>query len=147
MRSFKLYMIITLLRAYIIVVGLMSLILFQGHKYVRNMNCKLCFLDSCLDPCVLQFKFCMIATYIKKIMHNINCATLVLCSREIVYMFWVSQMSGLVRNFNIWIFSDTILCTECETLHDMVLHMELYLFITLSVTSTLFKGHSSVKPF
>ena len=29
----------------------------------------------------------------------------------------------------------------------MVLHSELYLFITLSVTLTLFQGHSNVKQF
>ena len=70
-----------------------------------------------------------------------NCATGV-CSREIIYMFLVSHMSGLVRNFNIWIFSyatnviNVILCM-------MVLCMELYLFITVSVTLT-FQGHSNV---
>ena len=26
---------------------------FQGHRCFRNMNCKLCVLDSCLDSCLL----------------------------------------------------------------------------------------------
>ena len=49
----------------------------------------------------------MVATYIEKVMHNMNCATDV-CSREIIYMLLVSQVSGLVENFNTGIFSDTI---------------------------------------
>ena len=38
-------------------------------QVVININCKLC----CLDSCPLQFKCYMVATYIKKIMHNANC--------------------------------------------------------------------------
>ena len=49
----------------------------------------------------------MVATYIKKIMHNMNYVTLV-CTREIIHMFLVGQMSGLVDNFDIAIFLDTI---------------------------------------
>ena len=44
----KLCMIWTLLRIYIFILGLMTLTLFQGHRCVRNINCKLCFLDTCL---------------------------------------------------------------------------------------------------
>ena len=47
-RSFKLCMIITLLRVYIFIVGLIILTLFQSHRCVRNINCKLCFLDCLL---------------------------------------------------------------------------------------------------
>ena len=49
----------------------------------------------------------MVATYIKKILHSMNCVTDV-CSRETVYMFFVGQVSGLVENVNIRIFADTI---------------------------------------
>ena len=79
----------------------------------------------------------MVATYIKKMMHNMNCVTGV-CSREIIYMFLVSQVSGLVKKLDIGIFSDTKSVTSFE-LCMMVLHFELYLFITLSVTLTLFR--------
>ena len=48
----------------------------------------------------------MVATYIKKIMHNINCATLCVVKGDIPFL--VSHISGLVENFNIGIFSDTI---------------------------------------
>ena len=47
----------------------------------------------------------------------------------------VSQMSGLVKNFNIGIFLDTINVINAK-LCMMVLHIELYLFITLSVILT-----------
>ena len=46
-RSFKLCMIIILLGVYIFIESLMTLTLFQGHRYVRNINCKLCFFDAC----------------------------------------------------------------------------------------------------
>ena len=45
-RSFKLCIIITLLWLYIVLVGLVTLTLFQGHRFVRNMNCRLHVLDS-----------------------------------------------------------------------------------------------------
>ena len=53
-RSFKLCMIITLLGAYIVILGLMtlSLILFHCERCVRNINCAL----HVLDLCLLQFK-------------------------------------------------------------------------------------------
>ena len=73
--SFKLCM--TLLVVYISIVGLMTLTLFHGQRYVRNINCKLCFLDSCLDSWLLYFQCYVVAIYMKKIMHNMNCATLV----------------------------------------------------------------------
>ena len=37
--SFKLCVVITLLRVYIVMLGLMTLTLFQGHRCVRNINC------------------------------------------------------------------------------------------------------------
>ena len=67
-----------------------------------------------------------------------------MCSREIIYMFLIGQMSGLVENFNIGIFSDTINVIYVKFLHE-VLHIELYLFITLSVTLPLILGHSNCR--
>ena len=46
-RFFKLCLIITLLGVYIVIVGLMTLTLFQGHWCVTNINCKFRVLDSC----------------------------------------------------------------------------------------------------
>ena len=42
-------------------------------QYVRNIRCRLCFLDSC----PVYSKYCMVATYTKKIMYTMFCATLV----------------------------------------------------------------------
>ena len=59
-------------------------------------------------------------------------------------MFLVSQATGLVENFFIGIFSyiiDAINVKLCM----MVLLVELYLFIPLSVTFTIFQEHSIVK--
>ena len=76
----------------------------------------------------------MVATYIQKNMHSMNCVTGT-CSRERIYMFWVCQVSGLVENFNIGVFSDNINVVNVK-LCMMILHTELYLLITLSVTLT-----------
>ena len=61
-------------------------------------------------------------------------------------MFLVGQVPGLVENFNNGISSDTIDVINVK-LCMMLLHFELYLFIILSVTLTLFQGHSSIKQF
>ena len=53
-------------------------------------------------------------------------------------------MSGLVESFNIGIYSDTINVKNVK-LCMMVLLVELYLFIPLSVTLTIFQGHSNVE--
>ena len=47
-------------------------------------------------------------------------------------MFFISQVSGLVANFNIGIYSDTMNMVRLK-LCMMVLLIELYLFIPLSV--------------
>ena len=73
----------------------------------------------------------MVATYIKKITHSMNCLTGV-CSREIIYIFLIGQVFWLVENNNIVIFSDTMNVINV-TLCMVVLHIELCLFITLSV--------------
>ena len=51
-------------------------------------------------------------------------------------MFFASQLSGLVENFNTGIFSEKINVINVK-LCMMVLHIELYLFITLLVILTL----------
>ena len=68
------------------------------------------------------------------------------CTNLVIYMVLVSQVSWLVENFNIGIFSDTINVINVK-LCMMVLHIELNLFIILLVTLTLFQDHSSVKQF
>ena len=67
-------------------------------------------------------------------------------SREIINMLLVGQVSGLVENFNIGIFSDTINMINVK-LCFMVLLIELYLFIPLSMTLTIFQDHSNVEHF
>ena len=58
-------------------------------------------------------------------------------SREIVYIVLVGQVFGLVQNFNIGIFSGTINAINVK-LGIMVLFTELYLFLPLSLTLTVF---------
>ena len=58
----------------------LTLTLFQGHRCVRIMNCN-------LDIYPLQFKCCMVATYTKKIMHQMFfCDWCVF--KEIIYGFF-----------------------------------------------------------
>ena len=45
--------------------------LSQGHRYVRDINCRWCFLDSC----TVQLKCFTVAAYNKEIMHNKLCVT------------------------------------------------------------------------
>ena len=59
------------------------------------------------------------------------------CSREILCMFLVSQVPGLVLHLD---FFRHRKCSKCQTLPDSV-----NLFITCSVTLTLFQGHSNEK--
>ena len=67
-------------------------------------------------------------------------------SREIINMFLVGQVSWLVKNFHIGIYSDTIHVIKVK--HCMMkLLIELYLFIPLSVTFTIFQGHINVEQF
>ena len=55
-------------------------------------------------------------------------------------------MSGLVENLNIGIYSDTINVINVK-LCMMVLLIEFYLFIPLSMTLTILEGHSNVEQF
>ena len=61
-------------------------------------------------------------------------------------MFFIGQVSGLVKNLNIGIYSDTIHMINVK-LYMMVLLTVLYLFIPFSVTLTIFQGRSNVKQF
>ena len=85
-----------------------------------------------------------VATYIKQIIHNINCAILVRVVKG--GNIHVSQVSGLVETLSLGFFSDTIndvnvkLCT-------IALYIELYLFVTLSVTLIFFKVTAVLNSF
>ena len=62
-----------------------------------------------------------------------------------VFVFFVSKVSGLVENFNIGIYLDTISVINVK-LCMMIRLIELYLFRPPSVT-TIFQRYSSVKQF
>ena len=67
-------------------------------------------------------------------------------SRVIVNIFFIGKASQFFKNFNTKIYSDTtnvIVVKLCM----MALLIELYMFIPLSVTMTIFQGHSNVKQF
>ena len=61
-------------------------------------------------------------------------------------MFFVGQVSGLVESCNTGIYLDTINMINVK-LCMMVLLIELYLFIPLSETLTIFQGHNNVEQF
>ena len=61
-------------------------------------------------------------------------------------MFLVGQVSGLVENVNTGIFSDTVNVIYAK-LYMLLLLIELCLFIPLSVTLTIFQGHSNIEQF
>ena len=61
-------------------------------------------------------------------------------------MFLVGQKYGFVENVNIVIFSHTINVINVK-LCMMVLLIKLYLFISLSVTLTIFQGHSNIEQY
>ena len=127
---------------YIVILGLMTLTLFQGHRYVRNINCKLC---------VLVLVFCnLIVVWLVHTLNRLCTIWFAWCwwdnSREIINMFFISQVSGLAQNFDMGIYSHTVNVINVK-LCMMVLLLELYLFIPLSVTLTIFQGHSNVKLF
>ena len=140
-RSFKLCMVMTLLGIYVVNLHLMTLTLFQGHRCVRNVTCKLWFWILVL----CSLKHCMVASYIKEIMHNMICVTVVY-SGKVIYIFFDCQVFGLVKNFDIGIYWDMILINVINVkLFMMALLIELYLFIPLSVTWIIFQGHSNVR--
>ena len=85
----------------------------------------------------------MVATYAKKIVHNMICVTCV-HSVAIINMFFAGQVSGLGKNFNIVMLSDTMNMINVKLCMVVVL-IELYPFIPLSVTLIAFQGHSCFK--
>ena len=73
-------------------------------------------------------------------MHNMNCATPVCVFKGDDLRVFDHQVSWLIKNFNIGIFSDTRNVINVK-LCMMVLHIELYMCSTLSVILTSFQGH------
>ena len=67
-------------------------------------------------------------------------------SREIMNTFLVGQVPVRVKNLKTRIFSDTINVINVK-LCMMVLLIKLYLFISLSVTLTIFQGHSNIEQY
>ena len=61
-------------------------------------------------------------------------------------MFFVGQVSGLVKNFNTGIYSNATNVINVK-LCIVVPFIGLYLFIPLSVTLTILQGHSRVEQF
>ena len=61
-------------------------------------------------------------------------------------MSFALVMSGLVKNFNIGIYSDIIIVINVKVCR-MVPLIELNLFIPHSMTMTVFQGHTSVEQF
>ena len=92
-RSFKLCMIITLLQVCFVILGLMTLTLFQGTgvSETQTANCHV------FDSCPLYFKHCKVATYIKKIVQNMICVTLVCTHGRLLAHFWLVKCLGLSK--------------------------------------------------
>ena len=101
-RSFKLRIILTLIKAYIFILVLMTLTFSRSQVRQKHKLQITCFrflstavqtLYSCYihEKDHAQYDFCNSGMY----------------SRKIINTFWVRQVSGLVRNFNIGIFLDT----------------------------------------
>ena len=87
----------------------------------------------------------MVAIYIKKDHTQYHLCDSGVYSREIVNMFFCSQVFRLVENLH-WDLLRHHKYDRCQTLQDILL-IELYLFIPHFVTLTIFQGHSSVKQF
>ena len=72
---FKMCIVITLLEVYQLIPGSMTLTLFQGHRCVGIINCKLFFFKYfSLDSCPPSFKHCMVLT-LKRVRHSMLCVT------------------------------------------------------------------------
>ena len=63
----------------------MTLTLLQGHRHVRNINCKLWY--CMVAPYIKKIMHCVIATYIKNTMRNNLCGPGVYL-REMMNTFW-----------------------------------------------------------
>ena len=129
-------MLIRLLGVYILVLSLMTLTLLQGHMSVRNINCNSVFWILFLSSLNVEWLLRVLKDNTQYVVCNSG-----VYSREMINMLFVCQVSGLVKNFNIGIIVINVkLCM-------MVLHIELYLFIPLSVTLTNFQDHRNVEQF
>ena len=121
--------------------GLMTLTVSRSlvcQKYKQQIAC-FGFLSS-------VFKCSMVATYISKIMLSMIFVTLVCVQGKWLTCFFIGQVSGLVENFIIGIYSDTINVLVINVkICMMALLTELYLFIPLSETFTIFHRHNNVK--
>ena len=73
-----------------------------------------------------------------------NCATFVCIQGRYFTCFWSVRCLGLSKSLTIG-FSQTTINVINVKICVVVLHIELYLLVTLSVTLTLFQSHSSVK--
>ena len=67
-------------------------------------------------------------------------------SRKIINIFSICEVSRLVENFNTGIDSDTINVINVK-LCMIVILIELYLFISLSSTLTIFHGDTNIEQF
>ena len=63
--------------------------------------------------------------------------------KEIINMFLVGQVSGIVENFNTGIFPDTVNVINVKLCMTVVL-IELYLFIPFSKIFTILTGYRNV---
>ena len=86
-------MIITFLGVYIVILGLITLTLFQGYTCVRNINCELLVLNSCL----LYFKRYSVVTYFTKITHDMIYVMTGVYSRELTFCCCCCWSSVWVR--------------------------------------------------
>ena len=90
-KVFHLFIIITLLRVYRIIPGLMALILFQGHRCVWKIGWKKRVLVHCnLNVMWLQHT-------LKKLMHTMFCVT-GLGWEDILSLFFASNVSPWILN-------------------------------------------------
>ena len=110
----------------------MILTLFEGHIYVRIMNCKLIF-----RLCPLLFKYCMVATYIKRSncsvhnfkRHNTNPTFSSSFFFLSIFHLNVSCLSGCCFCLSFYNFGRSMSSFETET------HVWVFFWIGLSVFS------------
>ena len=113
--------------ALLVMLGLTTFTSFPGHRHVRIINCKLHVLDSCrlwlkiLYGCCVHWKDHTIYDLFDSGVY----------SREIISMFLFGQVSGLVKNSNTGILSDTVNVT-CWSLHYGTAHWALPVHTTFS---------------
>ena len=118
---------ITLLGPYIVMVGLMMLTLFQGHRCVRNINCRLPGLDSC--PLWLN---CMVATWMFFFLnarHNLCDSDVYLWEIRNFFRCWSIVCTCQKEYWNLLGHHE---CDKCQTLHSGTTHCALPVHTTFS---------------